>query len=59
MDKYVKQLLDDITHATENVDWPFIRKESYDIWEIPFPEEEIPTTMGLKKMRMNGNDFRM
>jgi hypothetical protein len=40
MEKYVTQLLDDIAYATENVSWPFIRKESYDIWEAPMAEEE-------------------
>jgi hypothetical protein len=40
MEKYVIQLLDNIAYATENVNWPFIRKESYNIWEIPMPEEE-------------------
>lgn len=40
MEKYLTQLLDDIAYATENVSWPFIRKESYDIREVPTPVEE-------------------
>lgn len=40
MERYLTQLLDDIAYATENVNRPFLRKESYDIWEVPMPEEE-------------------
>lgn len=40
MKNYISQLLDDIAYATENVNWPYIRKESYDLWEVPLPEEE-------------------
>ena len=57
MEKYVTQLLDDIAYATDNVSWPFIRKESYDIWEVPMPDEEernaplrdLETWTGLRK----------
>lgn len=40
MQTYVNQLLDDIAYASANVAWPFIRKESYELWEVPTPEEE-------------------
>lgn len=60
MEKYISQLLDDITGATENVSWPFIRKESYDLWEVPMPDEEkrnaplrdLETWTGIRKEQL-------
>lgn len=60
MEEYLTQLLDDIRHATENVSWPYIRKESYDLWEVPRPDEEVryapvrelETWTGLRKEQL-------
>jgi hypothetical protein len=57
MEKYISQLLDDIAYATENVSWPFIRKDGYDLWEVPMPDEEkrhaplrdLETWTGIRK----------
>ena len=40
MEHYLNQLLQDISHATENVSWPFSEKE-VDLWDwIPDDEED-------------------
>lgn len=65
MEKYISQLLDDIAYATENVSWPYIRKESYDLWEVPSPEEEkrnapvrdLETWTGLRKEQLPPPDM--
>jgi hypothetical protein len=43
MENYINQLLTDITQATENVSWPYIQKESYDLWNVVPDEEEEKT----------------
>lgn len=60
MEKYISQLLDDIAYATGNVSWPYIRKESYDLWEVPSPDEEnknaplrdLETWTGIRKEQL-------
>lgn len=65
MKKYISQLLDDIAYATENVSWPFIRKESYDLWVVPMPGEEernapvrdLETWTGIRKEQFPSPDM--
>ena len=60
MEKYISQLLDDIAYATENVDWPYVKKESYEFWEVPSPDEErknaplrhLETSTGIRKEQL-------
>ena len=40
MEKYIKQLLGDIAYATENVDWPFVEKETNLHDWLPNDEED-------------------
>ena len=40
MEKYLKQLLSDIAYASENISWPYVRKESYDLCDWVSEEEE-------------------
>lgn len=41
MERYLEQLFADIAYATENVSWPYIKKESYELHEwIPDEEED-------------------
>lgn len=39
MERYIEQLLGDIAYATENISWPYIKKESYELQDW-IPEEE-------------------
>ncbi len=43
MERYIEQLLADIAHATENVSWPYVKKESYDLHDWISPKEEERT----------------
>jgi len=43
MDNYIRQLLADITHATENVSWPFAEQEGLQIQDWISDEEEDQT----------------
>ena len=43
MQSYISQLLADIAQATENISWPYIQKESYDLWDVVPDEEEEKT----------------
>ena len=40
MEKYFSQLLDDIAYAAENLPWPYVKKESYELYEWLSEEEE-------------------
>ncbi len=43
MKKYLDQLIADIEHSTQNVSWPFIQKEVYELWDWKSDEEEERT----------------
>ncbi len=49
MQNYISQLLADIAQATENVSWPYIQKESYNLWEV-VPDEEEEKTAPLRQL---------
>lgn len=49
MPTYLTHLLSDITHAIENVDWPFIKKDEADIHEW-ITEEEEERTAPIRKL---------
>ena len=41
MERYIEQLLADISHATENLSWPYVKKEGgYDLSDVLSEEEE-------------------
>src|SRR5690349_20974261 len=43
METYVTQLIEDIAEATKNLNWPYIKKESYDLQDVRSREEEEVT----------------
>ncbi len=43
MEKYIEQLLADIAYATENISWPYIQKESYELHDWISEDEEEKT----------------
>lgn len=50
MKNYLDQLIADIEHSTQNVSWPFIQKEAYDLcdWKSYDEEEETAPTRELE-----------
>ncbi len=40
MENYLNQLIADIAYATENLSWPYVKKESYDLSDWVSEEEE-------------------
>ncbi|MFI5164449.1 MAG: hypothetical protein ACHQHP_04290 [Bacteroidia bacterium] len=40
MERYLEQLLSDITHASANISWPYVKKESYELHDWIAEEEE-------------------
>ena len=49
MEKYISQLLADIAYATQNVSWPYPKKESYELHDW-IPEEEENKTAPVYKL---------
>ena len=49
MERYISQLLSDIAYATENISWPYIKKESYELQDW-IPEEEEDRTAPIREL---------
>lgn len=43
MEGYLKQLIEDVNEATQNLNWPYIKKEAYDLQDAQSCEEEEAT----------------
>ncbi len=65
MDRYLKQLLTDIETATQNMPYPYLRSDTWDIWDWVTEEEDrrtattrsLPDWTGIRKEQLPPADL--